>query len=104
MQDDALDSINAWIALHQTHGLGNAAFCQLLSKFGSPAVIYSASNKQLREIVDADIASKINAGINADAIAPTLNWLKKDHAHVVTLADDTYPKKLLEISNPPAVL
>ena len=104
MQDDALDSINAWIALHQTHGLGNAAFCQLLSKFGSPAAIYSASNKQLREVVDADVASKINAGINTDAIAPTLNWLKKDHAHVVTLADDTYPKKLLEISNPPAVL
>jgi DNA processing protein len=42
--------------------------------------------------------------VDDDAIAPTLNWLKKDNAHVVTFADSTYPKQLLEISNPPAVL
>ena len=94
----------AWIALHQTLGLGNAAFCQLLTKFGSPTAIYSASISQLRELVAEDLARKINAGINLDVIAPTLDWLKKDNAHIVTLADANYPKLLLEISNPPAVL
>ena len=94
----------AWIALHQTIGLGNAALCQLLNKFGSAEAIYSASISQLREVVDEDIARKINAGIDVDAIAPTLNWLQKDNAHIVTLADANYPKLLLEISNPPAVL
>ena len=82
----------------------NAAFCQLLTKFGSPAAIYNASISQLREIIDEDTARKINAGIDIDAIAPTLDWLKKDNAHIVTLADANYPKLLLEISNPPAVL
>ena len=94
----------AWIALHQTIGLGNAALCQLLNKFGSAEAIYSASISQLREVVDEDIARKINAGIDVDAIASTLNWLQKDNAHIVTLADANYPKLLLEISNPPAVL
>ena len=94
----------AWVALHQTLGLGNAAFCQLLTKFGSPAAIYNASISQLREIIDEDTARKVNAGIDIDAIAPTLDWLKKDNAHIVTLADANYPKLLLEISNPPAVL
>ena len=94
----------AWVALHQTLGLGNAAFCQLLTKFGSPAAIYRASISQLREIVDEDLARKINAGVDVDAIAATLDWLKKDNAHIVTLADANYPKLLLEISNPPAVL
>ena len=93
-----------WIALNQTLGLGNAALCMLLTKFGSPDAIYSASISQLREVVDDDIARKISQGVNVDAITPTLDWLKKDNAHIVTLADSEYPQKLLEISNPPAVL
>jgi DNA processing protein len=93
-----------WIALNQTPGLGNAVLCQLLTKFGTPEAIYSASNSQLREVVDAEIARKINQGIDVDAITPTLDWLKKDNAHIVTLADSEYPKKLLEINSPPAVL
>ena len=103
--DDQQHSVVApWVALHQTLGLGNAVLCQLLAKFGSPEAIYSASIKQLREVIDEDVARKINAGIDVDAIAPTLNWLQKDNVHIVTLADNTYPKQLLEISNPPAVL
>lgn len=104
LDDKQLNDIKHWLALNQTQGLGNAAFCQLLTKFGSPEGIYSASISQLREIVDEDTARKISQGIDADAIAPTLKWLQKDNAHIVTLADSEYPQKLLEISNPPAVL
>ncbi len=93
-----------WLALNQTPGLGNAAFCQLLAKFGSPEAIYSASISQLGEVVDTHIAQKIKQGIDIDAITPTLEWLQKDNAHMVTLADSAYPQRLLEISNPPAVL
>ncbi len=96
--------ISQWLSLNQTPGLGNAALCQLLAKFGSPEGIYSAKLSQLREIVDDDIAQKIGKGVNCDVIAPTLQWLEKDNAHLVTLADSTYPQKFLEISNPPAVL
>jgi DNA processing protein len=93
-----------WLALNQTSGLGNAALCQLLTKFGSPEAIYSASLSQLRDVVDDEIAQKIKQGVDIDAIAPTLDWLQKDNAHVVTLADSAYPQRLLEINNPPAVL
>jgi DNA processing protein len=93
-----------WIALNQTPGLGNAALCQLLTKFGTPEAIYSASISQLREVVDTEIARTIKQGIDIDAIMSTLDWLKKDNAHIVTLADSEYPKKLLEINSPPAVL
>ena len=96
--------LHQWLTLNQTPGLGNAAFCQLLSKFGSPEGIFKAKLSQLREIVDDDIAQKISKGVDADAIAPTLKWLEKDNAHIVTFADSNYPQKLLEISNPPAVL
>ena len=101
---NALNDLKLWLTLNQTPGLGNAAICQLLAKFGSPEAIFSASISQLREIVDDEIARKISHGVNIEAITPTLDWLKKDNAHVVTLADNTYPQKLLEISNPPVVL
>lgn len=98
------DDTALWLTLNQTQGLGSVTLCQLLAKFGSPEAIFSASTHQLREIVDDKIAQTINQGVATDAIAPTLAWLKKDNAHVITLADRAYPKQLLEISNPPAVL
>ncbi|MES2502422.1 MAG: DNA-processing protein DprA [Pseudomonadota bacterium] len=93
-----------WVSLHQTLGLGNTGFCQLLAKFGSPEAIYSAKSHQLREVVDEATAQKILNGVNVEAIRPTLDWLKKDNTHVITLADKAYPQALLEISNPPVVL
>ena len=102
--DDKQVEISQWLTLNQTPGLGNAAFCQLLSKFGSPEGVFNAKLSQLREVVNDDIAQKISNGVDAEMIAPTLKWLEKDNAHIVTFADSTYPQKLLEISNPPAVL
>ena len=93
-----------WLTLNQIPGLGNAAFCQLLAKFGTPEGIFNAKLNQLREIVNDDIAQKISKGVAVDAIAPTIKWLEKDNAHLITLADSTYPQKLLEVSNPPALL
>ena len=93
-----------WLTLNQIAGLGNAGICQLLAKFGSPQAIFSANYNQLKEIVSDAVAQQIQQGVNLDAIQATLDWLQKDNAYLVTLADSTYPKALLEISNPPAVL
>ncbi len=98
------NDVALWLALNQIQGLGNAGICQLLAKFGSPEGIFSASISQLREVVDDEFARKINQGVDIEIIQPTLDWLKKDNAHIVTLADSTYPQKLLQISNPPAIL
>ena len=98
------DELPLWLTLGQISGLGNAGICQLLAKFGSPEGIFSSGVRQLRQVVDPEIAQKISKGVDVDAIAPTLTWLKKDNAHFITLADAAYPQKLLEISNPPAML
>ena len=93
-----------WLTLYLTPGLGNASICKLLAKFGSPDHIFSAKHSQLREIVDDNIARNLLKGVNTELITPTLNWLQKESAHVVTLADFNYPKTLLEIPNPPTLL
>lgn len=98
------DEVSLWIALSQVPGLGNAKIIQLLTKFGSPDNIFSASTSLLKEVVSDAIAKEIKLGIQTDVIQPSLDWLQKDNTHIVTLADNEYPKRLLQITHPPAVL
>jgi DNA processing protein len=98
------EEIGLWVALSLIKGLGSATLCQLLSRFGSPDGVFSASRAALVEIVDNNIASAISAGVDQTSITPTLRWLAQDNNHLITLADSSYPKALLEISNPPAIL
>lgn len=98
------DETGLWVALGQIQGLGNANICQLLARFGSPDKVFSASVSQLKEVVSERLAVSINQGIDSEATQNTVDWLKRDNAHIVTLADETYPKQLLQISNPPVIL
>lgn len=106
MQEKQSESDEAalWVALSQIKGLGSAGIYQLLVKFGTPDQIFSASISQLKNVVNEKLAAEIHQGVQLDAIQATLDWLKKDNAHIVTLADDTYPKQLLQISSPPVIL
>ncbi len=93
-----------WLRLSLIPGLGSASICQLLAKFGTPEQILNAPTHLLREIVDADMAQAIQEGAAEQEVIQTLAWLQKDHAHLITLADEAYPKQLLQINSPPAVL
>lgn len=93
-----------WVALSLIDGVGSATLCQLLSQFGTPANVFAASRSQLRHIVSDNITAAICAGVDEATIAPTLEWLSQPGNHLITLADSIYPKALLEIANPPALL
>jgi DNA processing protein len=93
-----------WVALSLIDGIGSVTLCQLLRRFGSPAGVFAASKSQLKEIVDDKIASSITNGLDENAVAPSLAWLSSPQNHIITLADSIYPKALLEIANPPAIL
>lgn len=98
------DERASWVSLHQIQGLGPTHIYQLLRKFGTPEKIFTASTKQLKEVVSNNIANAINTYTPTKALQSTLNWLKKDNTHIVTLADEEYPQRLLETSSPPAIL
>jgi len=93
-----------WISLSQIHGIGSQTFCLLLKTFGSPANIYAARRTQLAEVVSDKIASAISQGADKDTLADSLQWLSQANNHLVTLADEHYPKALLEITDPPPLL
>ena len=93
-----------WISLNSIYGLGSQAFFQLLKTFGSPTDIYAASHTQLKQVVSDKIVSEIKKGVDEDSLTDSLDWLTRANNHLVTLADASYPKALLEISDPPPLL
>lgn len=97
---DLAESI-AWIALDNIAGIGTQTFCQLLRTFGSPAAVFAANYAQLNKVVSEKIAADIRQGYDIALFSDTLEWLSQANNHFVTLADASYPKALLQISDPP---
>jgi len=93
-----------WIALSLVKGLGSATFCQLLLTFKTPEAILAASYSTLCEIVSKEVADGIRQAADHPDIAKTLDWLEQPDNHLITLADSHYPKRLLQIDQPPPLL
>jgi DNA processing protein len=97
-----------WLRLAQAPGVGPDAGRKLLTAFGMPNHIFSASLDALQEHVPLRIASALNAPSpdldTLSLIEKTLAWADQPGNYVITLADPEYPKTLLEIADPPLVL
>ena len=104
MNQQNTDEKSLWLSLKKIPALGSAGIIQLLQKFGEPEHIYAASYSNLKSVVPESIASQIRNGPDLEAIRADLNWLAQDNNHLITLADEIYPKSLLEISDPPPML
>lgn len=97
-------TLKAWLALSLIRGLGGESARRLLKESGSPEAVFASSSSSLKALVKPEIAAEIVKGIDEDAIAPTLAWLKDGNNRIVTLADDDYPQALLNIPDPPPLL
>jgi DNA processing protein len=93
-----------WIGLSLVEGLGSQSYRALLGHFGTPEHIYAAARSDLRRIVTDNVAQRIAAGLDTEAVDPALAWLEREGNHLVTLADADYPRALLEIPDPPPLL
>jgi DNA processing protein len=94
----------SWLQLTLTPGLGSATLRRLLSQFGLPEKVIAADRADLAHHASAEALRALHSEAVADAVARTLAWLEQPGNAVVTLADATYPRLLLEITDPPAVL
>ena len=98
------DDRAAWIDLSLVPGLGPGAYRALLSAFGLPHAIRSASRSQLARVVPEAIAAAIVSDQRAAGVAAALEWAEQPGRSVVTLADPDYPQQLLQIPDPPVLL
>jgi DNA processing protein len=94
----------SWLQLSLTPGLGAATLRGLLSKFGLPETVLAASRSELARHAGAEVTRALDSEAVALAVEKALAWLAQPGNAVVTLADAAYPRLLLEISDPPALL
>ena len=94
----------SWLQLSLTPGLGAATLRGLLSKYGLPEHILAAPRTELTRFVTVEAAEALDSTFVARAVERALTWLKSPGNTVVSLADSSYPRLLLEISDPPPLL
>jgi len=100
-QDPALAS---WLQLTLTPGFGAATIRKLLSQFGLPENVLAARRADLAKYAAADVLQALDSEAVAQAVDRALGWLAQPGRAIVTLADATYPQRLLEIADPPPLL
>lgn len=97
----------AWLRLMQTPGIGDVTARKLLAAFGLPEQIFEVSYSTLLKIVPEPIARALTTSLTSaeeQAIESALAWHQLPGNQIVTLADQDYPQRLLEIADPPCVL
>lgn len=101
----ALDpDLEAWVTLCVAPGLTSEAFRQLLISFGGPQEILAASRADLAKVVPDRAARAVLSSAPRELLDMTGQWLEDPANHIVTLGDDTYPRALLQMPDPPPLL
>ena len=94
----------AWLRLTLTPGIGGETQRALLSAFGLPQHIYAAGASALARAIPAGQVERLLDSDATSAIDAALSWQETPGNHILTLADATYPRRLLDTPDPPTVL
>jgi DNA processing protein len=100
-QDPGLAS---WLQLTLTPGLGGAAIRGLLRQFGLPHAVLGRTRSELAGHATPAALSSMGSDSVKQAVTKALEWAAMPRHCIVTLADESYPKALLEIADPPPLL
>ena len=94
-----------WLALSLTPGVGAGRGRKLVDHFGSIERLYAASLTELEATgLAAAAAQSIALGKSLERAASELDHAREEGAAVVVPGDAEYPRRLLEIYDPPLVL
>jgi DNA processing protein len=94
----------SWLQLSLTPGLGPSSLRALLKQFGLPDAVLARKRAELTPFVTPAVLEALDSERVAQAVAHAMQWAAAGGHEVITLADDAYPKALLEIADPPPLL
>ena len=94
----------SWLQLTLTPGLGASTIRGLLQKFGLPVAVLAMTRAELAAHASPAALEALHSDAVRQSVERALDWLAGPERALVTLADDTYPRALLEIADPPPVL
>ena len=93
-----------WLRLAAVPGLGAERQRSLLAAFGLPRHVFAAGRSALSAVVGRELADAVLAPPPQAQIEGALAWATEPGSHVLTLADEAYPRSLLDIADPPVLL
>ena len=97
-------SLENWLTLLHTPGIGPSTFHTLLDHFGSADAVLNASNSELSGMsLNNDTISVLNHHEKPD-ITADLDWASEPEHHIITFADERYPAQLKDLTDAPPVL
>jgi DNA processing protein len=94
----------SWLQLSLTPGLGAATLRALLRRFGLPEAALARKRAELAAHLAPATLEALDSARVRELVARALDWAAADDHHIVTLADEAYPRALLETTDPPALL
>src|SRR5438046_2971145 len=94
----------SWLQLSLTPGLGASTVRNLLKQFGLPEAVLARQRADHASFLAPAALEALHSSSVRDAVERALEWAAADDHFVITLADETYPRALLEIADPPPLL
>lgn len=93
----------SWLQLTLTPGLGASVIRKLLRQFGLPQSVL-ARKAELAAFADPAALEALHSEGVQEQVARAMRWAAEPEHFIVTLADEAYPRPLLEIPDPPSLL
>jgi len=94
----------SWLRLALTPGLGPVSIRSLLKRFGHPERLLALPRTALAQVLSRDTLAALDGETVNRQVEASLDWASRSGHTVVTLVDETYPRRLLQIPDPPAIL
>jgi DNA processing protein len=100
------EEIFYWLALSLTPGVGGIFIKRLLDRFGTPEAVFQAPLNELLQIegLGEKVAREIQKGPVEKKVEKELYLLKEVGGKIITVKDESYPRRLREIYDPPPLL
>jgi len=101
-----MDDLQRWLTLKFTRGLGEKRIKRLFSRFGSSESILKADLSSLKSLLGERTAAALRnrEGVNPERLDRVLKTVEREGISYVTLESRDYPRRLLDLPDPPPVL
>ena len=93
-----------WLRLTLCPKLPPSQARALLAAFGLPEQIFAASLGTLAKVIGQALAEQLLTHNSQTEVDTALEWTAQPGNHLITLADESYPKQLLDITDPPLLI
>ena len=93
----------SWLQLTLTPGLGASTIRKLLRQFGLPQSVI-ARKRELAAYATPEALDALHSEAVRAQVDRALHWAGEHGHFIVTLADEFYPRALLEIADPPSLI